>query len=83
MTVTAVRAAATQPADTGADLLTPRELEVVRLLACGYTAHRMGRMLSISPRTIRKHLEHVYQKLNCHDRLLVVIRAQELGLLDG
>jgi DNA-binding CsgD family transcriptional regulator len=61
--------------------LTPRELEVLRLVALGHTAHAVSTSLSIAPATVRKHLERVYAKLGTHDRLLAVRRAQSLGLI--
>lgn len=61
--------------------LTPRELDVLSLVADGFTAGAMGRMRRISPRTVRKHLEHAYAKLDCHDRLVAVDRARQAGLL--
>lgn len=62
--------------------LTPRELAVLRILADGWTAAAIAHRLSISERTIHKHLEHVYSKLCVSDRLSAVIRAQCLGLLN-
>lgn len=61
--------------------LTRRELGILRLLASGMTAHQMGRACGISPRTVRKHLEHIYAKLEAHDRLLAVTIGRERGLL--
>src|SRR5262249_6743957 len=43
--------------------LTGRELAVLRLLAEGLTAFSIARRLSSSPRTVNKHLEHIYRKL--------------------
>jgi DNA-binding CsgD family transcriptional regulator len=57
--------------DSGWADLSIREREVVDLLATGLTAPAIARMLGISPRTVGKHLEHVYRKLGRHDRLLV------------
>ena len=54
--------------------LTKRESEVAALLGQGLSADSIGRMLGISPRTVRKHLERVYAKSGLHDRLLVVQR---------
>lgn len=51
--------------------LTSREVEIVTLLVDGLTAQSIGHMLRISPRTVRKHLEHVYAKTGCHDRLAI------------
>jgi DNA-binding CsgD family transcriptional regulator len=61
--------------------LTPRELRILELLAAGLTATAIGHACRISPRTVRKHLENVYAKLGCHDRLMAVRRAAELGLV--
>jgi DNA-binding CsgD family transcriptional regulator len=43
--------------------LTAREAEVLSALARGATASQVARELQISPRTVHKHLEHVYRKL--------------------
>lgn len=51
--------------------LTQRETEVVVLLIQGATATAIGHALRISPRTVRKHLEHVYDKTDRHDRLAI------------
>lgn len=68
----------------GERLLTDRERQVLDLTARGFTAVSTARVLRISARTVHKHLEHVYGKLACHDRLLAVDRARRLGLLtDG
>lgn len=61
--------------------LTPREIEVLRLLAEGLLARSIAARLQVSPRTVHKHLGNVYRKLGAHDRLLAVRRAQGLGLL--
>jgi DNA-binding CsgD family transcriptional regulator len=61
--------------------LTPREVRVLELLAAGLTATAIGHVCRISPRTVRKHLENIYAKLGCHDRLVAVRRAAELGLV--
>ena len=61
--------------------LTPRELDVLRLLAEGLTSVAAGRRLRISSRTVDKHREGIHRKLGRHDRISVVRRAQELGIL--
>lgn len=60
--------------------LTPREVTILTLLSTGVTAESLARRLSISPRTVGKHLEHIYRKLDVGDRLMAVQRAHELGL---
>jgi len=61
--------------------LTVRELDVLTLLADGLSAQQIARLRRISVRTVQKHLENIYQKLECHDRLLAVDKARQLGLL--
>ncbi|MFV8130141.1 response regulator transcription factor [Streptomyces syringium] len=63
--------------------LTPREVTVLHLLSRALTADAMARRLGISPRTVHKHLHHLYVKLGTADRLTTVLRAQQLGLLPG
>jgi hypothetical protein len=50
-------------------------------LAEGLTAAAIGRRLSIAPRTVTKHLEHVYTKLGVSDRLAAVMQAYARGIL--
>lgn len=61
--------------------LTPRELEVLALVARGLTATSIGLRLQISGTTVRKHLEHIYQKTGQRDRLLAVTYARRVGLI--
>lgn len=61
--------------------LTLREMAVLSLLSRGFTAESLARRLGISPRTVEKHLEHIYRKLDVGDRLMAVQRAYDLGLL--
>jgi DNA-binding CsgD family transcriptional regulator len=48
--------------------LTLRELEVLQWVACGKTNRDIGTILGLSPRTVNKHLEHVYVKLGVETR---------------
>lgn len=61
--------------------LTSREITILTLLSKGLTAEGLARRLNISPRTVGKHLEHIYRKLDVRDRLMAVQTAHELGLL--
>lgn len=61
--------------------LSPREHEVLALLADGLTGAAIGRRLGITERTVRKHLHAVYRALGCADRLVAVERARQTGLL--
>jgi DNA-binding CsgD family transcriptional regulator len=60
--------------------LSVRELAVLALIAQGLTAVAIGQRLRISPRTVSKHQQNIYRKLEVRDRLSAVIRVQELGL---
>lgn len=61
--------------------LTDREVEVLRLLAHGLLATSIAARLSLSPRTVHKHLGNIYEKLGVHDRLVAVNIARELSLV--
>lgn len=61
--------------------LTPRELEVLRLVAQGNSNPAIGRTLFLSEATVKTHLGHVFEKLGVNDRTRAVTRAMELGLL--
>jgi DNA-binding NarL/FixJ family response regulator len=55
--------------------LTPRELDVLRLVARGWRNTAIGRSLGVSDRTVGKHLERVYTKLGVTNRTAAVHRA--------
>jgi DNA-binding CsgD family transcriptional regulator len=55
-------------ASEGVELLSPREREILELVAEGWTNAEVARMLWISPGTVRKHLENAYEKLDVHTR---------------
>ncbi|MFC6284701.1 MULTISPECIES: helix-turn-helix transcriptional regulator [Polaromonas] len=59
--------------------LTLREGEVMHWLACGKTDTDIAALLSISPRTVQKHLEHIYVKLGVETRTAAVMRALEIS----
>jgi len=61
--------------------ITSRERDVLTLLDAGLSAQRIARRFGISPRTVQKHLEHIYVKLEVQDRLSAVNAAHGLGLL--
>jgi DNA-binding NarL/FixJ family response regulator len=67
--------------DRGPDALSPREIEVLRLVADGATNHVAARQLLISETTIKTHLLHIYTKLGVRDRASAVATAYKRGLL--
>ena len=54
---------------------TPRQNELLRLLAAGHTNSQIARRLGISEGTVRTHLENIYDKLGVSSRTAAVIRA--------
>jgi DNA-binding NarL/FixJ family response regulator len=68
--------------DAGAEALTEREVEVLQLLAFGYTNRDIGQRLYISPDTVKTHLEHIYQKLGANDRTAAVAEAFRRSLVE-
>lgn len=63
------------------EALTERELEVLRLVARGFTNKAIGVQLSISDRTVQGHLAKVFAKLHASSRTEAVMRAVSLGLI--
>jgi len=61
--------------------LTPRELEVLDLLALGRTNKEIARQLVVSPGTVKAHTSHIYGKLDVANRTEAVARARQLGIL--
>ena len=62
--------------------LSPREREVLRLVAKGCTNREVGERLHVSPATVKTHLLNVYAKLGVDDRTAAVVTALERGLID-
>ena len=62
-------------------VLSPRELEVLRLVASGATNRSAARQLFISEATVKTHLLHLYEKLGVRDRAAAVATAYERRLL--
>jgi DNA-binding NarL/FixJ family response regulator len=61
---------------------TPRELDVLRLLADGYDTANMATRLGIAPHTVEWHVSHVIEKLGVHSKLQAVIAAARMGLIE-
>jgi DNA-binding CsgD family transcriptional regulator len=63
--------------------LTPRELDVMRLVADDRTSKEIGRILLISPRTVEMHVRSSLRKLGCGTRAGAIWRLCGLGELPG
>ena len=65
----------------GMEMLTPREREVLRLLARGMTNRQIGGELSVSPRTAKAYVESLIKKLGVANRTEAAARAIEQGFV--
>ena len=83
--VEAVLASAGQPARrTAAERLsglTPREIEVLRLIAAGHTAKEAARQLEIAPKTADNHIQSLYSKIGVTTRAAAALYALERGMV--
>jgi two-component system nitrate/nitrite response regulator NarL len=61
--------------------LTPRETQVLGLLAAGQSTRQMAQDLGVSPVTVRTHVENILRKLGVHSRLEAVAVAIRESLL--
>jgi len=64
-----------------APLLTPRESQVLALIAEGYTSREIAEELVLSAKTVERHRENIMSKLDVHNRVELVRYALERGLL--
>lgn len=62
------------------EALSEREIEVLQLVAEGLSNQAIARRLVISSGTVKKHLEHIYNKLNVHSRTSSIARARALKI---
>jgi DNA-binding NarL/FixJ family response regulator len=68
--------------DTSADTLTPRELEIVKLVAEGHTSDEIAAALVISKKTVEHHRSHILEKLGMRDRVDLTRYAIRRGLVE-
>lgn len=61
--------------------LSRREIDVLRLLAEGYSNQGIAEQLAIAESTVKMHLKHLYGKLDVHNRVQAVVHAQALHLV--
>jgi DNA-binding NarL/FixJ family response regulator len=66
---------------TSLDPLTPRELEVVKLVAEGHTSDEIAGMLFISRKTVDRHRANILEKLGMRDRVELTRYAIRRGLI--
>ncbi len=63
----------------GTQLLTPREVDVARMVTEGWPNKKIASKLAISEGTTKLHLHHIYQKLNCPGRMALMLYMQQHG----
>jgi DNA-binding NarL/FixJ family response regulator len=61
---------------------TPRELEILKVLATGVDTPSMACRLGIAPHTVEWHLRHIMEKLQVHSKLQALVAAVRLGLIE-
>jgi DNA-binding NarL/FixJ family response regulator len=64
------------------ETLSPRESEIVKLIAEGHTSREIGEILSISANTVERHRHNVLEKLNLRDRVDLTRYAVRRGLVE-
>ncbi len=70
-----------EPTAQLAEALTAREMEILNLLATGISNQEIAEHLVISEGTVKNHMSRILAKLGVKDRLQVVLKAKELGLI--
>jgi DNA-binding NarL/FixJ family response regulator len=63
------------------DPLSPREIEIIRLVATGASNKEIADKLVISEGTVKNHLSSILSKLSVRDRMQAVLKAKELGII--
>lgn len=71
----------TTPIDSAQSVLSPRERDVMRLVAAGLSNRDVGDALFISEETVKTHLRRIFDKLDVSSRTQAINRSQQLGLL--
>jgi PAS domain S-box-containing protein len=61
--------------------LTPRQREILELMASGHSTSEIAGTLMLAPDTVRNHVRNVLRELNVHTRLEAIASARRLGLL--
>jgi DNA-binding NarL/FixJ family response regulator len=65
------------------DPLTDRETEILRLMASGYSNKEIANSLGVAEGTVKNHVSNILSKLGVRDRTRAVLKAFELGIVQG
>ena len=68
--------------DKAYDNLTPREQEVMGMVAEGLSTNEIGERLFISPKTVENHRSSIMRKLDLHSTIEIARYAAKLGIID-
>ena len=63
------------------DHLTPREIEILQLLAEGLSYAQISETLTITNNTLKTHIKRIYSKLNVHNRVQAISAGRDAGIL--
>ena len=63
-------------------VLSPREMEILRLMVDGLTMRQIARRLGISARTVETHATNLYRKLDVRTRVQAVAKAASIGIIE-
>ena len=74
-------ASSTKQLETNREILTPREKEIMILLANGFKYSDIAMKLSISTTTVRFHIRNIYNKLEVNNKVAMLHKARELNLI--
>jgi DNA-binding NarL/FixJ family response regulator len=72
-----------QPPPNAMESLTPREMDVFRLIASGFSNAEIGRELFVSDTTVKTHVTRLLQKLGVRDRAQAIVLAYQCRLFDS
>jgi DNA-binding NarL/FixJ family response regulator len=81
-TTTLVRDYLSRAGDQPGDVLTPREKEIVKLIADGHNSRQIAALLAISVKTVDRHRANILEKLGMRDRVELTRYAIRRGLVE-
>ena len=67
--------------EMGNEILTKREIEILRLVANGYSNKEISKKLNVSEYTVKNHLANIYRKLDCRGRVQALNKARQLKMI--
>ena len=76
-----VRSTPPDPASAPVEPLSPRETEVLQLVAKGFSSAEIAELLGIAASTVLTHIKHIYAKLGVNSRSQAVFEAAQSGII--